>query len=73
MQAGLYPPVFSLGQELCGEKASGGFVFGATTATPATLPDPFFNFIMTDLTEQQTDTSGRNTDYRDFPKVIQLQ
>lgn len=56
LQAGLYPPVFSLGQELCGEKGSGGFVFGATTATPATLPDPFFNFIIMDLTDRQRQT-----------------
>lgn len=42
-------PVFSLGQLVCGEKPCGGFVSGATTATPATLLEPFFSFIMTDL------------------------
>lgn len=57
-QVKLRPPVFSLGQEVCGEKACDGLVFGATTATPATLPEPLFSFIMTDLKRGQR---GRNT------------
>lgn len=45
----VYLPMFSLGQEVCGEKPTGGFTLGATTATPATLVESFFNFIMMDL------------------------
>lgn len=41
--------MFSLGQVVCGEKPMGGFMLGATTATPATLLEPFFSFIMMDL------------------------
>lgn len=59
----LYVPVFSLGQVVCGENPMGGFMFGATTATPATLFEPFFNFIMTDLFRrscQSTDLISQN-------------
>lgn len=47
-------PVFSLGQAVCGEKPPGRFPFGATTATPATLPELFFSLIMTDLRTRQS-------------------
>lgn len=59
----LYVPVFSLGQVVCGETPMGGFMFGATTATPATLFEPFFNFIMMDLFArscQSTDLISQN-------------
>lgn len=54
MQAHSYPPVFSLGQVLCGENPVSGFALGAITATPATLLELFFNFIMMDLTGRQS-------------------
>ena len=65
-QANSHSPVFSLGQVVCGEKPSSGFVFGATTATPATLLEPLLSFIMMDLTGRQSargsgNDMGRNT------------
>lgn len=42
--------MFSLGQLVWGEEPRDGLALGVTTATPATLPEPLFSFIMTDLT-----------------------
>jgi len=50
-----------LGQVVCGEKSPGGFELGATTATPDTLLEPFFSFIMMDLTGRRS-TRGRGDD-----------
>ena len=57
--AGTHPPEFSLGQVVCGEKAPPRFVFGATTATPATLLEELFSFIITDLSWGRQTTQAR--------------
>ena len=57
-----------MGQAVCGEKPSGGFVLGATTTTPATLLVAFLSFIIVDLrskhsigvTKEVTQVNGKS-------------